>query len=260
MRDARGLGVEMEASRQLLHRADPDKEEIAVELVLTVRVDAEGFNQIGTGARRMVAQQAADRWAAIHTVAWRLSLGENVELLAWDCNMRQVSGHMEAQTTPVYACALHYAGKREQAGTAPNSCAEEYGPPTEWKKGGRETARAASGMGVNAVEVQEKETGEGLTGEGGGERRRRASEWDSSGSENWHWRRVGAKTGRGENWHIHLLPEGWPEKRGGAGRNKEGEKRPAQISINQKGGVGANRGAFEESLSSAPPAGGDGSQ
>ena len=76
-----------------------------------MRVHPERFNPIGTGVRRTVAQQAADRWAAMHTVAWRLALGENVELLAWDCNMRQVSGHMEAQSMPVYACALHYAGK-----------------------------------------------------------------------------------------------------------------------------------------------------
>ena len=236
---AKILGVEMEASRQLLHRTD---REIAAELGLEVRIDAEWLDQTGTGVQRTAAQQKPDRWDAIHTVAWRRALGESVRLLTWDIDKRLVSGHIVALTTLVYACALHYAKLREQAGAELASCVEALGPPTEWKRGGREAAAAASGMGVKATEEQGKGLRDVRPGEKGERRHRRAAECG---------RHLALAA-------IHLLPEEWPEKREVMLEIKgEGEDRPAQVRVGQEGADGVDRRASGQSISSASPASGE---
>ena len=75
-----------------------------------------------------------------------MALGENVRLLGdqgppWG-EASGWEGHLKALVVPRYACAHYYAERRAKAGTTPSSCAEEHGPPTEWKRGG---SRAASG-------------------------------------------------------------------------------------------------------------------
>jgi len=58
---ARIISVEIEAARQLLHRTDRDEGEIAAELGLELRVDAERLDQSGIEVQRTAAQQKSDR-------------------------------------------------------------------------------------------------------------------------------------------------------------------------------------------------------